>query len=393
MRLVLIVGTLMLVAACGTAPAGSSAADTAITVTDAPTAIAKVASSPTPPEAPPTEAPPTPFPAPADIGLDDIAMGPDGQLYGSSCMAARVYRLVGDHQLQVVIGSGGSGFDTGFTGDGGLATDAQVSCPVGILFASNGDLVLADHSNNRIREVDANGIIQTIAGSGEAGSNRGMYGGDGGPATSGFLQEPTQIAFDSAGNLYISDRDNDRVRKVDTKGILTTLAGDGTDAFGGDGGPSVKSKVDDPAGIAVAPDGTVYFADSNNRRVRKIAPDGTITTIAGTAKGGDAGDGGPASKATFDDPEALALDAKGNLYVSDGPVVRVIDAKGRIARFAGTGAAGTSGDGGPASKAMLTAVSSIVVAPNGDVYLDDEDGHQIRKVAPDGTISTVFRPS
>ena len=390
-RLVPIMAALVLVAACGSTPLGSRGTDTVIEVTAAPTPGASA--SVTEPTAAPTEAPPTPFPAPADIGLDDIALGPDGQLYGSSCVAARVYRIVGDHQLQVVIGSGGSGFDTGFTGDGGPATDAQVSCPIGIVFDNAGELVLADHSNNRIRRVDANGIIQTIAGSGEAGSNRGMYGGDGGPATSGFLQEPTQIAFDAAGNLYISDRDNNRVRKVDANGILTTLAGDGADAFGGDGGPSTKSKVDDPAGIAVAPDGTVYFADSNNRRVRKVDPNGIITTIAGTAKGGDKGDGGPASKATFDDPEALALDAEGNLYVSDGPVVRIIDSKGRISRFAGTGVAGTSGDGGPATKALLTAISSIVVAPNGDVYLDDGDGHQIRKVAPDGTISTVFSPS
>ena len=383
-------GIAVVIAACGAgSPSRSTVTDIATPVTAVPTPVAKPTFTPREP----TEVPPTPFPAPSDLSLGGIALGPDGQLYGSSCLAARVYRLVGDHELDVVIGSGGSGFDTGFVGDGGPATEAQVSCPAGVTFDAAGDLLLADHSNNRVRRVDSNGVIETIAGSGEAGSNRGMYGGDGGPATSGFLQEPTSIAVDAMGNLFISDRDNNRVRKVDTSGIITTLAGDGTDAFGGDGGPASKAKMDDPAGIAVAADGTVYVADSNNRRVRKIDPEGIITTIAGTASGGDTGDGGPASKATFDDPEAVALDADGNLYVSDGPVVRVIDPNGRISRFAGTGVAGTSGDGGPATKAQLMAVSSIVVGPGGEVYLDDVDGHQIRKVAPDGTISTVFSPS
>ena len=384
-----ILGAIILVGACGTgaSPDKSPTPVTAIesTATTTPSVMALSSGAELPIAAP------TPFPAPSDFSPDAIAIGPDGALYASSCGAARVYRLVDAHDLVVVIGSGGSGFDTGFVGDGGPATEAQVSCPVGLAFDPVGRLVLADHGNNRIRRVDAAGTILTIAGSGEAGTNRGSYGGDGGPATSGFLQEPTQIAFGADGDLFISDRDNNRVRKVDTKGILTTVAGDGTDGFGGDGGPAATSPVDDPAGIAVASDGTVYVADSNNGRIRRIDPAGNISTIAGTGAGGTTGDGGPASKATFEDPEGLAIDLPAT---SMSPTRQPTASGGSMptkssrpspapVKPAPRVTAGRRPD------ATLNGPSTVAI-DGGDVYIADQGNARIRKVTPDGIITTVF---
>ena len=160
-----------------------------------------------------------------------------------------------------------------------------------------GDVYVVDHLNHRIRKIDADGIITTYAGGGSG--NEGGYDGDGGPATPATLNFPSFITLNSAGKLFIADRDNDRVRKVDPSEIITLVAGSGTNGFGGDGGPALKAKFDDPDGLAVGPDGSVYVSDDDNARIRRIDTDGVITTIAGTGTLGSTGDGGPAVDATI----------------------------------------------------------------------------------------------
>ena len=330
----------------------------------------------------------------ADFSGAGLALDAAGTMYVSDCGTGRILKVVDAHTVAVVVGSGPGGFDAGFKGDGGPATRAQIQCPYGVLFDSAGNLVLADHGNSRIRKVSPRGIIQTIAGTGHPNSGWGSYGGDGGPAMQANLNDPTAIAYGPDGTLYISDRDNDRVRAVAPDGQMRTVAGtDAGGGFSGDGGPAAKARVDDPAGIAIAPDGTIYFADGNNRRIRKVTPDGIITTIAGNGKDVSRGDGGPAIKASLADPEALLLDADGTLYVTegDGDRVRAITPDGLISTFAGTGKPGNTGDGGLASKATLDGVGNpdaLAIDDAGTIYISS--GDHIRAVDPSGVISTVL---
>jgi sugar lactone lactonase YvrE len=321
-----------------------------------------------------------------------LAFDGSGNLYVSDCSAARIYRVIDAHTLAVVVGSGPGGFDAGFSGDGGPATRSEIFCPFGLLFDANGDLVLSDHGNSRVRIVAPDGIIQTIAGAGHPTVGWGSYGGDGGPAVTANLAAPQSIAYGPNGTLYITDRDNNRIRAVGPDGVMTTIAG-GASGFSGDGGPAATARLDRPDGLAIGPDGTIYFADSNNERIRKIAPDGLISTIAGTGKDASTGDGGPATKASLADPEGLLLDSKGDLYVSEseGNRVRVITPDGTIRAFAGTGQKGDAGDGGPATAATLDVVGDpggLAIDRNGTVYISTED--RIRTVDQSGVISTFF---
>jgi sugar lactone lactonase YvrE len=236
------------------------------------------------------------------------------------------------------------------------------------------------------------GIIQTVAGAGHPTVGWGSYGGDGGPALTANLAAPQSIAYGPDGTLYITDRDNNRIRAVGPDGVMTTIAG-GAPGFSGDGGPAAKARLNRPDGLAVASDGTIYFADSNNERIRMIAPDGLISTIAGTGKDASAGDGGQATKASLADPEGLLLDSRGNLYISEseGNRVRVITPDGTIHAFAGTGQKGDSGDAGPATAATLDVVGDpggLAIDAAGTVYISTSD--RIRAVDTSRVISTFF---
>lgn len=326
---------------------------------------------------------------------ETIALDPMGRLIAADCQAARVI-LIRDGQLTVVAGSGPAGFAAGFSGDGGPATAAQIQCPIGLAFDSAGRLVLADHGNQRIRRIDPAGLITTIAGSGPSGDPLGSFLGDGGPATKATLREPTVLVFDAAGNLYISDRDNDRVRRVDGHGVITTVAGDGSSEFSGDGGPATSASFDDPAGLAFDKAGNLFVADSNHHRVRRIDRHGIVTTVVGTGTEGSSGDGGPASKAELDDPESLVFDAAGNLYIGDAvaDVVRKVTPDGLISTFAGIGTEGHSGDGGPATAAQLGAAGTafgLAFGYGGELYIAEAGNQDIRVVQPDGIIGTLVR--
>jgi sugar lactone lactonase YvrE len=256
-----------------------------------------------------------------------------------------------------------------------------------------GNIYLAENGASKIRRVDAlTGLISTAAGNGDFGDS-----GDGGQATAASLGAPFGVALDAAGNLYFVDNANCKIRRVDINtGIITTVAGNGTPGFDGDGGPAPDATLLFPEGVAVAPNGDIYIADTGNFRVRKVdAVTGFITTIAGSDVAESAGDGGLAIDATFTNPSRVAVDPAGNLYVVDQGIlkdrVRRIDAATgliyTLALFAGTGISQFSGDGGPAQLAELSDfIGGVAVAGNGDVYLSDSGNQRVRKVEADTPI-------
>ena len=242
----------------------------------------------------------------------DFGWTADRELVLVSYHDPRVLVLGEDGTLRSIAGAdGGVVGVTGDEGDGGPASEALFIQLDGILAAPDGTIYVSDSLANRVRRIDGDGIIDTIAGTGEA-----AFSGDGGPGTEAALSWPSALALDSAGNLYIADTRNHAVRRLAPDGTLDTLAGDGTAGFTGDGGPARKARLDQPYGLALEEDGTLYVADRGNFRVRRIAPDGTIDTLAGTGEEGLSGDGGPAERARFGYVARLAID-RDDLLVAD----------------------------------------------------------------------------
>ncbi|MGA5895272.1 RICIN domain-containing protein [Streptomyces venetus] len=274
----------------------------------------------------------------------------------------------------------------GFKGDNEAAVAAQLNRPYGIAVDSAGTLYFSDYNNHRVRKITTDGKISTVAGTGVAG-----FSGDNGPAASAQLNSPRELAVDRAGAVYITDAGNHRVRKITADGKISTVAGTGTAGFSGDGGPATAARLNYPLGVAVDSAGALYISDHVNCRVRKVATDGMISTVAGTGVAGYNGDGGPAVSAQMKRPYAVAVDGAGDLYVTDAENhrVRKVAAAGEISTVAGTGTAGFGGDGGPATAARLNFPLGVVVDSAGALYISDYNNHRVRKVTAAGEISTV----
>ena len=302
----------------------------------------------------------------------------DGTVYYGDGRSHNVKYALGDI-ITTVAGNG----TYGDSGDGGPATQASLYNPYGVAVGGDGSLYIADTYNNRIRRVGADGIITTVAGTGIYGSS-----GDGGPATQASLTHPLGVAVGGDGSLYIADTNSSRIRRVGADGIITTVAGTGTHGSSGDGGPATQASLTHPFGVAVGGDGSLYIADSGNHRIRRVGADDIITTVAGNATGGYSGYGGPATQASLYNPYGVAVGGDGSLYFADGSNNRIrrVGADGIIATVAGNGIYGSSGDGGPATQASLYNPFGVAVGGDGSLYFVD-NGYgsnvygRIRKVA------------
>ena len=276
----------------------------------------------------------------------------------------------------------------GYTGDNSAATSAALAHPAAVAFDASGNLFLADANNHVIREVlAASGNIITVAGTGIAG-----FSGDGGPATAALLDTPTGIALDAAGNLYIADSHNQRIRKI-TGTTITTIAGTGSAGYAGDNGAATSAALNLPSALAVDASGNVYIADTNNQRIRRITGT-TITTIAGTGEQNFTGDGGAATAATLDSPSGVAVDASGNVYIADRHNQRIREiSAGNISTVSGSGtpdfAGSFSGDGSAAAVATLARPTGVAIDKAGRVYIADTNNQRVRELGG-GAITTVL---
>lgn len=370
---------ILAVAACGSVGSSSHPSGiprgTTVASSTTPSAVGPAPATSTASAATSATGIPSPIPALGARLVDPIGLVVDGagNLYVSDCWEptdSSIFRIDPRGRFSTFAGTGFADF----SGDGGPATAADLHCPLGMAIGPDGALYFADHANNRIRRIDAKGIITTVAGSGPSGVNQGSFSGDGGPATAATLREPYGVALDRSGNLFISDRDNNRIRKVDKNGIISTLAGNGKPGFSGDGVLGSQTSVDYPLGIITDGKGNVLFADANNKRIRMIDGNGIITTIAGTGKNAATGDGGPATKASLADPENLVFDSSGNLYVTDTVynTLRRIDRHGIISTL-------SSHRGG----------NGLAIDTAGNLYVTDAGQNSVYRIDTKGVTTLV----
>jgi uncharacterized protein (TIGR03437 family) len=313
-------------------------------------------------------------------GATGVAVNASGNLYIADTGNNRI-REVSSGNIATVAGNG----FFSYSGDGAAAAIAQLNAPRGEALDALGNLYFADTGNNRVREISANGVITTVAGTGVAG-----YSGDGGAAAGAQVNQPYGVAVDAAGNVYIADTSNHSIRRVAPNGNINTIAGNGSPGYSGDGGAASAAQLNGPTGICADASGNLYIADLSNGRVRKISTAGVITTVAGNGGIGYSGDGGPAVNATLYHPYSVAVDAAGNLYIADSANnrIREVTLDGNIATVAGNGSIGYLGDGGPATSAELSGAAAVAVDMAGNLYIADASA-RIREVSPDGTINTI----
>ena len=354
-----------------------------------------------------------------------IGFNADGVLHWADSLN-RISRLGDDGKAVIVAGAGTAGSE----GDGGPATEAKVSGPRGLRFDAEGNLYFADANNNRIRRVRTDGVIESYAGTGAVGRNDG-------PAATASFSLPGDLEWAADGSLLVADRGNQVVRRIGPNRLVTTatgdiaqqdrpagpialaldpstssplmldllqarvyrlapelnrievIAGSGPGDAIGDGSPATDASLLSPTDIAVGPDGSVYVSDEIDNKVRRIGPDGIITTFAGNGLLGAAVDGASARSQPVPVPRPLTFDAEGNLYVGTSAQIRKITPDGLMTRFAGTNAAGFAGDGGPATQAVLNFPQGMAFDTNGNLFIADTSNHRVRRVTKDGRISTV----
>ena len=249
--------------------------------------------------------------------------------------------------------------------------------PQGLAVDSSGNVYVAEAYGARVRKYSPSGSGSTVAGSGTQG-----YGGDGGSATAAQLYTPAGVAVDSAGNVYVADFSNNRVRRVSAAGAITTVAGSGGSGYSGDGGPAANARLNLPSAVAVDAAGNLFIADTGNNRIRMVTPAGVISTVAGNGLPGFSGDGGAATLAQVGNPLGIAVDAAGNLYISDGSTrIRKVYSSGFILTIAGGAAPGYSGDGGLATLGQLSAPSALAIDSAGNLYVADTANNAVRRLS------------
>ena len=306
----------------------------------------------------------------------DLAFAADGSLIFSDTFNHCIRGV--DTRSGVICTLAGTG-EKGFSGDGGPAAQAQLNEPYGVVVDRAGTIYVADRLNRRVRRIDAQGVITTLAGDGS-----GRFSGDGGPSAAAGLAEPNGLTLDPAQrHLFIADVADHRVRVIDlASGIIETFAGTGHARHDGDGGPAGDAGIFGARAVAFAPDGALYIQERQGSSLRRVR-DGIIETVAGTGARGYAGDGHDARHAVFNAPKELAVDADGNVFIVDteNHAIRMIDAHSWIVTtIAGTGEPGPQGDGGPAHLAGLARPHGATVGPDGALYIGDSENHRVRKL-------------
>jgi sugar lactone lactonase YvrE len=318
--------------------------------------------------------------------ITGLAFGPAGDLYFIDHYNQQISRMDTSGVVQPVAGR------ERFAGDGFSAYHAMLNAATGIATDAKGNIYVGGVWNRRIRNIDTTLAVSTFAGNGIFGDY-----GDGFPAEAASLGWTNQMVALHDGGLLFADYGNNRVRRVDAAGILTTIAGNGEAGNAGDGGPALLAQLNHPFGVAVGPSGNVYVSEVTGNRIRKITPDGTISTLAGNGTAGYSGDGGPAHDALLNAPRGLALDPNGNLFVADGGNLRIrrISADGTISTLAGNGKSGWTGDGGPATSASINGPFGLALDPSGSLIFTTTAGGaltrggKVMRVRPDGTIDTI----
>jgi serine/threonine protein kinase, bacterial len=315
--------------------------------------------------------------------VDGIAVDKKGNIYIAMRNNNIISKVDTNGKMTRFAGTG----ESGFSGDGGKATEAQLKIPANLTFDKKGNLYVCDRNNHRVRKIDTRGIITTIAGNGTAG-----FSGDGGKATEAQLNLPSGVVVDDKGNLYISDRSNDRVRVVNSKGIISTFAGNGKDEFKGDSGPATKAALSRPFGLALDKKGNLYIADRGNNRIRRVNPQGIIHTVAGDGGFFFMGDNGPAYRASVAGPTGVVVDDNGIMYIADrnNNRIRSVDTQGLIRTIAGTGQQHYNGDAEVARDTNLHLPFGVALDRDGKLLIIDRSHYRIRRVDPKrGSIETV----
>ena len=311
---------------------------------------------------------------PTGVSLDSLS-----NLYIADANNSRIRKV--NSNTGIISTIAGNATNGGYGGDGGIATAANLSYPTGLTLDGLGNIYISDAENNRIRKINAStGIINTVAGNGSI-----AYGGDGTDATSANIYSPLEIVIDNLGNFYFSDQKNNRIRKVNANtGIITTIAGNGTQGFSGDGSLATSAKLNNPTGLAVDEIGNIFISDYGNNRIRKVsAITGIITTLAGNGTQGYGGDGGIATAASLNNPTGITLDKIGNLYIADASnnrIRKVFPSAGTITTIAGNGTGAYGGDGGLATSANLFHPSSVTLDSLENIYIADNGNQRVRKI-------------
>ncbi len=317
-----------------------------------------------------------------------LAVDASGNIYFKD--GGRIRKVNSATGIITTVAGNGSGISSG---DGGLATAAELDILGGIAVDDIRNIYIAESRFHRIRKVNSiTGIITTIAGNGTWG-----YSGDGGLATNAKITNPSDVAIDASGNIYIADNGNKRIRKVNsTTGIITTLAGNGTSGYSGDGGLATTASLNSLTGLTVDASGNIYISDFDNNRIRKVnSNNGIITTVAGNGTSGYSGDGGLATTASIYEATDISLDIRGNIYIADrsNRIRKVNITSGIITTVAGNGTFGYSGDGGIATDAEITYPHGVAIDVIGSIYISDIGNHRIRKVTNTTSVAEHFRLS